>query len=540
AGALVSFEDVTTLERQKQSLMLALDELEVSKNQIQSQNLRLQELASRDVLTGAFNRRSLFEQLETLWEERTETGQALSCIMFDVDHFKKLNDNHGHAVGDQVLRDVSRTIQEAVPAPGFLGRYGGEEFCVVLPQMTAEKATDVGEAIRHAIEIELAVPYAVTASIGVSGSEFGAASFQAIIEQADQALYAAKHGGRNAVRCWSPNLAEHEIAISIPNAHMPSACDHPISYHAVASLHAALAYRDADTALHSQRVAEMAVALARGLMSVSQLYILEIGAILHDIGKVGVPDSVLLKPSKLSPDEWKVMEAHARMGVEIVESSFDSKPLSDIVRYHHYRYDGTNTPAGGPVGDEIPIGARIVCIVDAYDAMISNRVYRKGRSPEEAFEELQRCAGTQFDPHLVERFIAHQIGWRPDSRFIQCDLEDKLAISIGHLTERTMHAFEAQDTKVLAESLEQLAQTGENNDLPAIRHLATELGQAIGDARDNDWEFAVPILQNLLDMCLMVQRAHIRDVAARPQAVENCPQRSYYSTARTWWEADKV
>jgi diguanylate cyclase (GGDEF)-like protein/putative nucleotidyltransferase with HDIG domain len=382
AGTLVSFEDVTSLEQQKQSLMHALSELETSKDQIHQQNIRLQELASRDVLTGAFNRRSLYEQLEGLWNEFQSAGQPLNCIMFDVDHFKKLNDNHGHAVGDQVLKDVARTIQEAVAKPGFAGRYGGEEFCVVLPAMDSAAATLIGEQIRQAIETKLAEPYRVTASLGVSGTEFGATSFQAIIEQADQALYAAKHGGRNAVRCWSPNLAEES---EIKALAMPTTSDQPISYHAVASLHSALAYRDADTALHSQRVAELAVNVGKGLMNASQLYVLEIAGILHDIGKIGVPDSILLKPAKLTEPEWKVMETHAKIGVEIVESSFHSAELADIVRYHHFRYDGTGTPEGGPVGEDIPIGARIICVVDAYDAMVSNRVYRKGRSPEEAF-----------------------------------------------------------------------------------------------------------------------------------------------------------
>ncbi len=537
AGTLVSFEDVTSLEQQKQSLMHALSELETSKDQIHQQNIRLQELASRDVLTGAFNRRSLYEQLEVLWNEFHASGQPLNCIMFDVDHFKKLNDNHGHAVGDEVLKDVSRTIQEAVPKPGFAGRYGGEEFCVVLPAMTPAEATLIGEGIRQAIETKLAEPYQVTASLGVSGSEFGAASFQAIIEQADQALYAAKHGGRNAVRCWSPTLVEEAEVKALA---MPTTSDQPISYHAVASLHSALAYRDADTALHSQRVAELAVSVARGLMTASQLYVLEIAAVLHDIGKIGVPDSILLKPAKLTEEEWKVMEAHARIGVEIVESSFNSKALADIVRYHHFRYDGAGTPEGGPVGEDIPLGARIICIVDAYDAMISNRVYRKGRPAEDAFIELKRCAGTQFDPGLVERFINAQVGWRADSRFMTSDVEGKEALAIGHLTERTMHAFETHDAKVLAESLEKMAKAGELYDLPAIRHLSTELKKLIGDARTDDWDFALPILQDLLDMCLMVQRAHIRDVASRPQLIEHCPQSSYYSTARAWWEADQV
>ncbi len=540
AGTLISFEDITTLERQNKSLMLTLAELEVSKEQIQQQNSRLQELASKDALTGTFNRRSLFEHLEGEWIQYLEKGALVNCIMLDVDHFKKLNDNYGHAAGDQVLRDVSRTIQEAVNGQGFVGRYGGEEFCVVLSNMEAEAAAAVAETVRSAIESKLAQPYAVTASFGVSCSSFGAISYQLMLEQADLALYAAKHGGRNAVRCWSTELAN---AASQPPSSAAAVIPHaeqPISYHAVASLHAALAYRDADTALHSQRVAEMSVSLGRGLMPVSQLYVLEIAALLHDIGKIGVPDAVLLKPSKLDVDEWKVMEAHARMGVEIVDSSFDSVALSEIVRYHHYRFDGSNTPTGGPLGKDIPIGARIVCIVDAYDAMVSNRVYRKGRPAEAAFEELRRCAGSQFDPELVERFIKMQVGWRPDSRHVQGDFEDRLAISVGHFTERTMSAFESKDTAGLVDSLKNLGRIADQHDMPAIKHLSSQLSRAIAATHGSDWELAAPILQDLLDMCLAVQRAHIRDVAARPQVTENCPQSSYYSVARAWWEADQV
>lgn len=515
AGALISFEDVTILEEQRQTLVVAMQELEDSREQIRAQNNRLRELASRDALTGIMNRRELFERLEQHWVDHKEMGDSLGCMMLDVDHFKRLNDTHGHAVGDTVLKSVARTLEATVGDRGLVARYGGEEFCVVT-KLDAKLTAEIGEAVRRQIAVGLAVPYAVTTSVGVSHVDNGAHSFQELLEQADKALYAAKHGGRNAVRCWSHDLDELEQKNNEKVKAQKVADVQTIPYHAVASLHSALAHRDADTAAHSQRVAEMSVAVGRGMMSVTELYVLEIGGLLHDIGKIGVPDAVLLKPGRLSEEEWKIMESHARMGVEIVNSSFDCPELTEIVSWHHCRFDGLNQAPDLPSGTDIPLGARIVSIVDAFDAMVSHRVYRPGRSHEEAFAELRRCSGSQFDGELVERFINLGLGWRPDIGHGSSDTANKLAISIGQQTERIIRSFETRQRAALCEQLNELGRTAKDSDLPGIAGLAAQLTPMLADIRqESEWEQLLPIVQDLIEMCLTIQRAHIRELGAR-------------------------
>ncbi len=530
AGALISFEDVTALEGQRQDLVKALSELEASREQIRKQNEKLQELASRDALTGAINRRALFEHFESMWNTKDDHQIGMVAMMMDIDHFKKLNDKHGHAAGDSVLKSVVKVLHATVADRGIVGRYGGEEFCVIVADCTTEEGLEIAERIRQNIQTELRTPYAVTTSVGISSSLNGAPTMQSLLEQADKSLYAAKHGGRNTVRHWTPeiDLLEQENqrkALAAQNLSVID--DHPISYHAVVSLHAALTYRHADTAVHSQRVAEYAVSLGRGLMPVSELYVLEIAALLHDIGKIGVPDAVLLKPGRLTDEEWRFMEAHGPIGVAIVKAAFDCAAITDVLQYHHCRFDGKDQDPSLPSGKNIPLAARIVCIVDAFDAMVSDRVYRKGRSFEEAFAELRRCAGSQFDPELVERFVEQQTGWRVDSRFLMLDMPEKEAVSLGFHLERVIHSFEIRDPVSLKQRLEILKSCAVKCDLPHVAAIANELCKDADRKTIADWDTILPVLGDLIDNCLMVQRAYLRHVGAKPMETKDCRSNAF-------------
>lgn len=538
AGSLVSFEDITTLEEQRKSLVEAMSELAKSKEEVREQNVLLTELASRDALTGALNRRSLYETLEASWKRLDQQPDGMIAMMMDIDYFKKLNDKHGHAVGDIVLKRVTEILQQAVGQRGIVARYGGEEFCVLVPDCSVARGMQLAEQIRRTIETELASPYKTTMSLGLSSTLNRPESMIYLIEQADRALYGAKHGGRNQVKYWTVDIdtLENENKQKALAAQDLSIIDnHPIAYHAVLSLHAALAFRHVDTAIHSQRVAELCMTIARGLIPATELYVLEIAALLHDIGKMGVPDSILNKPGPLTDEEWKFMEAHEPIGIAIVETAFDCPKLLDVLKHHHSRYDGMNRTANGPSGKDIPLFARIVAIADAFDAMVSDRCYRAGCSVEEAIAELQRCAGSQFDPELVERFAKSKTGWRLDSRFMNSSSfssgTGKDAVNIGYHMERVMHSFEIRDPSSLKQRLGILQSAALHAEMPHIAAIVEEINHDSDRKSIAEWDSLIPLLQDLVEVCSTVQRAYLRHVGSKPIKIEDCTAQTFLREA---------
>ena len=243
-------------------------------------------------------------------------------------------------------------------------------------------------------------------------------------------------------------------------------------------------------------------------MSVRDAYVLEIAALLHDIGKIGVPDRILLKPGPLTPEEWQIMHVHDQIGVDIVASSFTNQQLVDIVRCHHATFAPNSQSERQdqlPHGDDIPLGARIVTIADAYDAMVSDRVYRMGRSKQEAFEELRRCAGTQFDPRLVERFIAVVEDYRSDD--CPANVSKQTALQLGLQMERLATAADENDVESIVSIATMVESTAAKHEVFEVEQLARLLRETAEE--DPDLHQIISLTRELLDLCRIAQRSHV-------------------------------
>ncbi|MFV1965129.1 MAG: diguanylate cyclase [Pirellulaceae bacterium] len=518
-GALISFEDVTELETKRVELTRALEVLRTSRDEVRKQNDHLQHLATTDPLTDCLNRRSFYEALETHWNSAQRYNHALSFVMVDLDHFKSINDTHGHSVGDLVLQKAAKTLQKSVRPSDLVCRYGGEEFCILLPQTDLDQAVMAAERYRRAIEALQLPELTVTASFGVSSIQWGAADAQAMIDHADKCLYVAKRQGRNQIVRWDEVPDDVDVDASrVPHASDEDGLTAPehsteIPFHAVSALVSALAYRDVKTAEHSRRVADLCVITASGMMSARECYVLEIAATLHDIGKIGVPDSILLKPGPLTKEEWEVMGDHDQFGIQIIDSAFASPALTEIIENHHAWYAGNPRQPGLPTGEDIPLGARILTIADAYDAIVSDRVYRKSRSQEEAFAELRRCSDTQFDRDLVERLIIavktrYETRARIDSRFSR-----QTAVALGQQIEQIAETLDKQDLRGLAALAGRMHQTAQQHEVSNLATIAKQLQHAARE--QTDLQEIVNLTTELMDLCRSAQSSFLVGAGSR-------------------------
>ncbi len=355
--------------------------------------------ASRtDPLTGLTNRRGHRETLDLELERARRNDAPLALVMIDLDHFKEVNDRSGHHVGDAALRRAAAVLSDGRRKIDGVARVGGEEFAFVLPNTDAHEAFTVAERLRTALRDEFAGDaVAVTASLGVSSFPQHGATAGALLRTADEALYAAKGSGRDRSVIYSDTLTE----LSEVTASRDIAAERFLAV--VMDLAEAVDLRFSGSARHSETVGRYAAMMAVELgLSPERSERVRLAGMLHDIGKVGVPNSILGKPGALTDSERAVIARHPALGAQILEH----ESLADVrewVGAHHERPDGQGYPLGLKA-EAIPIEASIVAVADAFEAMTSNRSYRRAMTHEDARAELERHAGTQFDAAVV---VAH-------------------------------------------------------------------------------------------------------------------------------------
>jgi len=358
------------------------------------------ETAKRDPRTGLLNGSGFEELLDRELERAQRAEGALSVIVVDLDHFKEVNEELGHRVADERLGAVARILERTKRRIDIVARMGGQEFALLLPETDEHGAYVLADRLRRAVRDHFAdEQLAITASIGLASFPKHGSSFEELFGAASQAVYAAKELGRNRSVIYNP-----EITANLRSAAMREDMQSEEHLAAVLVLAETLDMRDAGTARHSETVGRYAKMIAAELgMGIRETERVHLAGMLHDIGKIGISDTILQKPGKLTDAEWDEMRKHPELGARIL----DGARLDDIsawVRAHHERPDGRGYP-DALADDDIPMQAKILAVADSYEAMTAERVYKAGMPHEAAREELLRCAGSQFDPAVVLAFI---------------------------------------------------------------------------------------------------------------------------------------
>jgi diguanylate cyclase (GGDEF)-like protein/putative nucleotidyltransferase with HDIG domain len=384
AGTLVTAATLLTYLRSRVERLLA----------------RLTDAARTDPLTGLPNRVALHEAVERELQRAIPHQRPVSVVVIDLDRFNRVNERLGIAAGDQIIHKVSALLEDRSRLMDVVARSGGQEFVVLLPEMEPHAAFLFAEEVLKELRQTFTKPkMGLTASAGVASFPEHAGDLAELLSASDQALRAAKALGRDRAVIYSPDVTGVIGAMSgrksvEAQAHLAT----------VLSLAEALDQRDSGTARHSQTVGHFCEMMAIELgMNEEHVQRVQLAGILHDIGKIGVPDSILCKPGPLTSGEMEQMKRHPELGARILSS----RELDDVrgwILKHHEWPDGSGYPKGLKES-QIPVEASILAVADAYEAMTSDRVYRMSIGPERARDELLRWSGRQFSERVVQAFL---------------------------------------------------------------------------------------------------------------------------------------
>ena len=362
----------------------------------------LKELANIDGLTGLYNHRYFYERLTEDIDQCKTKGTNLALLFIDVDSFKIYNDINGHQQGDKVLKRISDILKSNVRENDFISRYGGEEFAIILPGTDEQEALEIAERLRlktekeHFDGQEYMPNQNLTISIGIAAFPAMAKSETELVKFADEALYRAKFLKKNNVEIYASVLDDLQNSIDENDKEIIAS---------IKTLIAVINAKDKYTFKHVERVVSYSELMADELkFDEHRKRIFIYAAYMHDIGKINISQELLNKSTPLTKEEWGIFQGHPKNGAEIIKNVVALKEVVPIILQHHEWYNGNGYP-DKLKGNEISYLARLLTVIDSFDAMTSNRPYQKKKTFSEAFEELVRCSGTQFDPEIVQDFI---------------------------------------------------------------------------------------------------------------------------------------